>query len=114
MRKLITTCAMFGALSGVALAETFSGTLLDANCLQRHHATRSCDAKPSTMAFVLDSNGTRYRLDGRSNDAAHSAMRSRADKAWNPDATKAVPVQATITGHIRRNGKIRADVVGVQ
>lgn len=114
MRKLITTCAMFGALAGVAMAETWSGTLMDANCLHRHHATRSCDARPRTTAFVLDQNGTRYRLDGRSNDAAHSAMLSRADKTNNPDATKAVPVQATITGHIRNNGKIRADTVAVR
>jgi len=114
MRKLIFTCAMFGALTGVALAESWSGTLLDANCLNRHNATRSCDARTRTMSFVLDDNGTRYRLDARSNDAAHSAMLSRADKASNPDATKAVPVQATITGHIRSNGKLRADTVAVR
>ena len=113
MRKLIFTCAMFGALSGVALAETWSGTLLDANCLNRH-ATKSCDARPRTTSFVLDDNGTRSRLDARSNDAAHSAMLSRADKASNPDATKAVPVEATITGHIRNNGKLRADTVAVR
>lgn len=113
MRKLITACAMFGALSGVALAETWSGTLLDANCLQRHHAERSCDARSSTTAFVLDDNGTRYRLDGRSNYDAHSAMQERSDKASNPDATKAVPVHAQITGRLRSNGKIRASVIGV-
>lgn len=114
MRKLIFTCAMFGALSGIALAETWSGTLLDANCLHGHHASRACNARPKTTSFVLDSNGTRYRLDARTNDAAHSAMLDRADKASNPYATKAVPVQATITGHIRNNGKIRADTVAVR
>lgn len=114
MRKLIATCALFGALSGIALAETWSGTLLDANCLHRHNQAKSCDARTRTTSFVLDDNGTRYKLDARTNDAAHSAMLSRADKASNPDATTAVPVTATITGHVRNNGKIRADTVAVR
>jgi hypothetical protein len=114
MRKLLTLCSMFGALSGIAMAETWSGTLLDANCLHRHTNSRSCDAKSTTYSYVLDVNGTRYRLDGRSNDAAKSAMESRADKSSNPDATKAVPVHAQVTGHLKKDGKIRADVVAVQ
>lgn len=114
MRKLLTACAMFGALTGIGMAETWSGTLLDANCLHRHEGAKSCDAKPTTLTYVLDVNGTRYRLDGRTNDAAKSAMESRADKASNPDATKAVPVHAQITGHLKKDGKIRADTVAVQ
>jgi len=105
---------MFGALSGIGMAETWSGTLLDANCLNRHNDSRSCDAKPRTYSYVLDVNGTRYTLDGRSNDAAKSAMESRADKASNPEATKAVPVHAQVMGHVKKDGKIRADVVAVQ
>jgi hypothetical protein len=113
MRKLLTTCALLGTLSGLGLATTWSGTLLDATCANRHH-TKSCDARPSTTAFVLDVNGTRYRLDAKSNDEARSAMRARADKASNPDATKAVPVNAIVTGRMRSNGKIRAQTVAVQ
>jgi hypothetical protein len=96
------------------MAETWNGVLLDANCLHKHANSESCDAKPTTMAYVLDVNGTRYRLDGRSNDAAKSAMQSREDKTSNPDATKAVPVHAQVTGHLKKDGKIRADVVAVQ
>jgi hypothetical protein len=105
---------MFGALTGIGLADTWNGTLLDASCLHRHHSSKSCDAKPSTVAYVLDVNGTCYRPDARSNDETKSAMESRADKAPNPDATKAVRVHAEITGHMRSNGKIRADIVAVQ
>ncbi len=112
MRKLLSIGAILAGLSGLGMAETWSGTLLDANCA-RHHKARACDAKPSTTLFALDVNGTRYRLDSKSNDEAHRAMRSRADRASNPDATKAVPVNATITGRLR-SGKIHADTVEVQ
>ena len=114
MRRLLTIGAMFGALSCLAMADTWDGTLLDANCLHRHHGARSCDAKRSSTAFLLDVNGTRYRLDAKSNDETRSAMQARADKATNPDATKAVPVHATVTGRMRSNGKIHATIVAVQ
>jgi hypothetical protein len=114
MRKLLTTCALLSTLSGLGLAETWNGTLLDANCSARHHATKSCDAKPSTAAFALDVNGKTYRLDTKSNDDARSVMKARADKATNPAATKAVPVTATIKGTLRSSGKIHAKTIEVQ
>jgi hypothetical protein len=86
---------------------------MDANC-SRHHNRTSCDARPSTTAFFLEANGIQYRLDNRSNYDAHSLMMDRADKAASPDATKAVPVSATVTGRVRSNGRIRADVIAVQ
>jgi hypothetical protein len=114
MRNLITMCAMLAGLSGIGLAATtWTGTLLDANCAHRH-STRTCDAKTTTTAFLLDVNGVKYRLDAKSSYDARSAMQARADKANNPDATKAVPVTATITGRMRSNGKIRADIISVQ
>lgn len=114
MRKLLTICAMAGALSGLGLAETWQGTLLDANCTHRHHGTKSCDAKKSTTAFLLDVNGKQYVFDSRSNDEARSVMEARSDKVSNPDATKAVPVNAKVTGEMRSNGKIRASMIEVQ
>jgi len=113
MKKIMSICAMFGALSGAALAETWSGTLLDANCAHRH-GDRACDAKKSTTAFLLDVNGTKYRLDFKSNDGARSAIEARSDKASNPFATKAVPVSADVTGRLKSNGKIRADIIAVR
>ena len=112
MKRLMATCALFGALSGLALAETWEGTLLDANCA-RSHKSKACDAKHSSTAFLLDVNGTRYKLDNKSNDETRSAMESRSDRASNPEATKAVPVHAKITG-VMRHGKIRASVVEVR
>lgn len=115
MRKLLTVGAMLAGLSAMGLAETWSGTLLDAACAQRHHNTsKSCDVKRSSGAYVLDVNGTRYKLDTKSNDQVRRAMDSRADRASNPDATKAVPVTATITGRMGHRGRIHADRVELQ
>jgi len=105
---------MFGALSGLGLAETWEGTLLDANCFQRLHGMKACDAKRSTTAFLLDANGTKYTLDSKSNDGARSAMQLRSDKVSNPAATKAIPVYAKITGRMRSSGKLRGDIIAVQ
>ena len=91
--------------------------------MDRHPAGRELHSPPRVESvrcedqdhgFPLDVNGVKYQLDARSNYDAKSAMEARADKANNPEATKAVPVTATITGRMRSNGKIRADIISVQ
>jgi hypothetical protein len=114
MRKIMTICAMLGAFSALGLAENWNGTLLNAVCVDQHKTTKSCDARPSTETFILDVNGTQYRLDGASNERAREAMKSRADRASNPEATKATPVNAKVTGELRGSGKIHADLIEVQ
>jgi hypothetical protein len=113
MRKLMTIGALLAGLSAIGAAETWSGTLLDANCA-RHSTTKACDAKRSSGMYLLDVNGTRYRLDSASNEAVRTVLDARADKASNPFATKAKPVTATLTGRLRGSDKIHATVVEVQ
>jgi len=110
----MTICAMAGALSGLGLAETWNGKLLDADCASRHNGMKACDAKRSTTAFLLDVNGTRYKLDSKSNEGTRAAMQLRSSKTSNPFATKAVPVNAEITGRLRASGKIRGDIIAVE
>jgi len=109
MRKILTIGTMFAALSGLALAETWSGTLVDANCAKHHSATKSCDAKGSTTMFALDSNGKTYFLDTASNDSARQTMASRKE-----DGNKSKPVTATIVGKTRSSGKLHADRIELQ
>jgi hypothetical protein len=114
MRKFMTICAMCGVFSVLGLAETWNGTLMDATCYARHGSSRSCDARPSTQNFMLEVNGTRYKFDGATNERARAAMRDRADRAANPDATKATPVNAKVTGNMRSSGKIHAETIELQ
>jgi hypothetical protein len=103
MQKLLTIGTMFAALSGFAMAETWSGTLLDANCV-KHHKAKSCDAKGSTTMFALDSGGKTYFLDFVSNDSARQTMDSLREHG-----DKSKPVSATVVGRTRGSGKIRAE-----
>ena len=108
MRKLLITCAAFAALSGLAMADTtWSGPLLDAHCANRH-ADEACYAKRSTTKFVLDDNGTRYRLDNMTNLNVSSAMQARKR------SERSVPAIAILTGHMRNSGKIDAHIIAVQ
>src|SRR5215469_1426622 len=107
MKKLLTICATFGALSGLGMADSWSGTLLDAPCANRN-SNKACEAKRSTGKFLLDVNGTTYRLDYKTNQNVHSAMLE------TKGITKREPVTANMTGRLRSNGKIDADTIAVQ
>lgn len=89
------------------MADSWNGTLLDAHCANRT-ATRACEAKRSTSRFLLDVNGTTYRMDGRTNDDVRSAMLE------TKRITKRAPVTATMTGRLRSNGKIDAETIAIQ
>ena len=107
MRKLIMSGAILTALAGLGMADSWTGALLDAHCSNRQ-ATEACSVRRSTSRFMIDVNGTKYRLDGRTNTNVRSALRE--DKAFK----KGQPVTATITGEMRNNGRIRAHTVAVQ
>ena len=107
MKKVLTIFATLGALSGLAMADSWSGTLLDAHCANRT-ATKACEARHSTSRFLLDVNGTTYRLDGRTNQDVRSAMLEAKG------LSKHSPVTATVTGRLRSNGKIDAETIAIQ
>jgi len=113
MRKLMTICALLGAFAALGLAETWSGTLLDATCYDKDKSVDACAAKPGSTAFALESSGTVYKLDGATNARVVEAMKSRADRANNPDATTATPVMAKITGEMKGD-QIHAETVELQ
>jgi hypothetical protein len=99
-------CAALGALAGIGMADSWTGTLLDARCSSRN-TNASCQAKRSTSRFMIDVNGTKYRLDGHTNIDVRSALRE--NKAFKSGQ----PVTATITGEMR-SGRIHAHTVAVQ
>lgn len=105
MRKLMTICATLGALAGLAMADSWTGTVMDAHCANR---TTPCMAKRTTARFVIDVNGKKYRLDAKSNYNMRSALRE--DKHFH----KGEPVTATISGQMSSNGRIHAHTIAVQ
>ncbi|HLH16956.1 MAG TPA: hypothetical protein VKX45_07035 [Bryobacteraceae bacterium] len=113
MRKAMTVCAMLGAFAALGLAETWTGTLVDATCYEKNKDAAACGAKVESTAFLLTSGDKIYKLDEASNQRALQAMKSRADRANNPDATKAEPVNAKITGELKGE-HIHAETIEIQ
>ncbi len=106
MRKLLTICATFGALSGLAMADSWTGTLMDARCAKRG-GDQACTAKRSSAKYVLDVNGTKYRLDARTNRDMRSALLERKHSMKNDPST------VTIEGQLRSDGSIHAHTIGM-
>jgi hypothetical protein len=99
MRKLLALCVLVGAFSFMALAEDFSGHLLDAACYQQSKTAKGCDATSQTSQFALNSSGKVYMLDNAGNAKAADAMKSHAERSANPNQPSAAagPVNAKVS-----------------
>lgn len=119
MRQLLTLLAIATGCVGLACAESFSGTLLDASCYaqqnQQNQQTtmQSCAPTSSTSAFVLSVSGKVYNLDTDGNSKAAEAMKSRADRSANPNTTVSSSVTATVTGK-KEGDTIKVETIDVQ
>ena len=106
MRKLFTICAALGALSGLGLADTWSGTLLDAHCANK--SNQPCYARRSSAHYILDVNGTKYRVDGTTTSNIRSAIVEEKIKTKD-----GVAPTATIEGRMRADGRIHGHTIAV-
>jgi hypothetical protein len=113
MRKLYLLCASISVSAGLALAEDWSGRLVDASCYSQDKS-KPCDATGSTTAFMLDVNGKAYKLDASGNAKATAALKSRADRSAPGGAQSAGPVNAKVTGTIEGTDSIKVDRIDVQ
>jgi hypothetical protein len=99
MQRTITLLALFTVFSVLALAETFTGKLVDADCYNQQKGAAACDPTSSTGMFaLLVSNNTAYALDTDGNSKAAEALKSRADRSTDPTKPPSGPVMAKITG----------------
>jgi len=110
------TLASLGALifsSSLALAETWTGRLLDANCATRQ-TTAACAPTYSTTAFAVDVNEKIMKLDSEGNKKAAEAFKSYnsgAERAKEPNSQYS-PVTATVHGTMKGN-QIKVDSIEV-
>jgi hypothetical protein len=112
MRKLMATAATAAIFATLALAESWSGKLLDTSCLDQKKELSTCQANGATTTFALEVSGKTYRLDDMGNQKAMLAIRDRADRSTDP-AAAASPLNAKITG--MRDGEVlKVDSIDVQ
>jgi len=85
--------------SGFALAENFTGKLIDASCHSQEKGAKPCDATATTSSFAVNVGGQVYNLDAAGNSKAAEALKNRADRSADPAKPAAgSAVNATITG----------------
>jgi len=115
MRRLLTCCAFVAVFTGLALAENWTGKLVDASCAaDQQKAATSCDPTSSTTAFAIVVSGKAYKLDDAGNTKAAEAMKNRADRSTNPNAPPTTTVTAKVTGTKDGDNTLKVETIEVQ
>jgi hypothetical protein len=112
MRRVLFVLTFSAVFSMLALAESWSGKLLDATCYDQQKKVAACDATSATTAFALDASGTVYKLDADGNSKAADALKNRADRAADP-SKPASHVMAKVDG-TEKAGVISVESIAVQ
>ena len=112
MRRILSIVAVASALSAFALAESYSGKLLDASCYDKQKQATACDATSSTTAFAIEVSGTVYKLDRAGNTKASAAIKNRADRT-DPAKKQSKDVMAKVDG-TEKAGTITVENIDVQ
>ncbi len=116
MRSILTLCAMAVVLTTAAFAETYSGKLVDASCLDQQkgqpNAAESCNPGSSTTAFALVSGSNVFKLDDAGNAKAAEALKARADRSA-PGSTASTAITAKIAGE-QAGDKLKVSSIEVQ
>jgi hypothetical protein len=113
MKNILSSLALCSLFSVVALADNFSGKLIDASCYSQQKKAAGCDATSTTTAFALDVSGKVYVLDAVGNAKAATAISSRADRAADPANPQSKAVMATVSG-TEKSGTITVESIDVQ
>jgi hypothetical protein len=98
MRRLLTLCAFVTVFTTLALAESWTGRLVDASCYDQQKSATTCDPTSSTTTFALVASGKAFKLDDAGNTKAAEAMKNRADRSTNPNAPQSTTITAKVTG----------------
>lgn len=97
MRRLLTIVAAVSFFSALALAESWSGKLIDATCMDQQKNVKACSPTATTTAFLVQVDGKTYKLDDAGNAKATEALKNRADRQA-PNAPPSADISAKVTG----------------
>ena len=101
MRRVLILTTFIGLFAVLGRAETYTGNLIDASCLDKPNPTvATCQPTSDSTTFALVDNSRKvYKLDQNGNAKAAAAIKNRADRSADPNAAgKADVVMAKITG----------------
>lgn len=104
----------------MALADDWTGKLLDASCYDRQAQQKNpqqespdaCMATSQTNQFALQASGHVYKLDAAGNAKAMTALKNRADRTA-PGKAQPKEITAQVTGS-ETGGIIKVDTIELQ
>jgi hypothetical protein len=117
MGKILTLCAIVAVFSSLALAETWNGRLIDANCYDQQTDQKNvaaCDPTNATSSFGLVVSGKIFRLDEQGNTKAAAAIKDRADRSTDPNKPASGQIAAKVTGSMDGDTKLKVEKIEVQ
>lgn len=114
MRRILTLCACVTLFSVLALAENWSGRLVDASCYDQHKNATACDPSSSTAMFAIMVSGKAMKFDTDGNSKAAEALKSRADRSTNPATPGSTQVTAKVSGTKAEDDTIKVEAIEVQ
>jgi len=118
MGKLLTLGAIVAAFASLALAETWTGRLIDANCYDQQTDQKNigaCVPTSQTSSFALYTGGHVYKFDEQGNTKAAAAVKDQADRSTDPNqpAVKGA-IAAKVTGTMDQDQKLKVETIEVQ
>jgi|SRR6185437_7576670 len=112
MRPILNLAAAAAVFCGLALAESWTGPLVDASCADQQKDVKACQPTATTKMYAIQVDGKFYKLDEAGTAKATEALKNRADRAANPNEAPA-PITAKVSG-TKDGDVIRVDTVEVQ
>src|SRR5579864_4624142 len=113
MRRILTLCAFVAVFSALALAETWTGRLVDASCADQQKAATACDPTSSTTMFAIVVSGKAYKFDDAGNAKAAEALKGRADRSADPTKPVSPQISAKVTG-TKEGDNVKVESIEVQ
>jgi hypothetical protein len=113
MRRFITLIGFVTIFAAMALAENFSGRLIDAACADQGQKAAACQPTSTTTAFAVQSAGKVYKLDDTGNAKAVEALKSRADRSADPNSATPSVVVVKISG-TKDGDTIKVETLAIQ
>ena len=114
MRRILTLCAFVAVFSAMALAETWTGRLVDVSCVEQQKAVTTCDPTSATTSFAIVVSGKAYKLDEAGNTKAMEALKGRADRSADPNRPASNMVSARVTGTKDEDNTLKVETIEVQ
>ena len=99
MKRIVSSALFLALISGAALADEWSGTLVDADCTHRNGGPEACAPGLNTTAFGLVIAGRAYLFNKSGSQKASAALKQRdAILSADPRYPHSSPIQASVTG----------------